>query len=132
VVTQEHAHQLGGVETVALGPPFAPIDLDGSRIDDDVRDVLAAEPAVQPEAIAARLVTTDDGGIVGQAETPLVFTDALVVASGEKNLDFVKESISCQSDDQRLPSMVVRSRQSLCKRIRRLDSPAKVGMKISV
>jgi hypothetical protein len=44
VVTQKHAHQLGGIETVALGPPFPPIDLDGSGIDDDVGDALAGEP----------------------------------------------------------------------------------------
>src|SRR5262249_60162495 len=62
---------------VALGPPFPPLDLDGCRVDDDVGDALAGEPAVQPEAIAAGFVTTDDGGIVGQAEAPLGLVDLL-------------------------------------------------------
>src|SRR5262249_56623807 len=56
---------------VALGPPLAPIDLNGCRVDDDVGDALASEPAMQPEAIAAGLVTTHDGRIRAQAEAAL-------------------------------------------------------------
>jgi hypothetical protein len=77
VETQEHAHQLGGIETVALGPPPTAIDLARCRIDDNLGAALVGQPAVQPEAIVAGLVATDDGGIIGQAETAFGLVDLL-------------------------------------------------------
>src|SRR5262249_25877852 len=53
------------------GPTPTAVDLDGGRIDDGVVDALRRQPAMQPEAVAAGLVTTHHGGILGQSETPL-------------------------------------------------------------
>jgi hypothetical protein len=45
-----------GVDPVGLGPPGPPVHRDRGRVDRQVLDAVGDEAAVQPEAVAARLV----------------------------------------------------------------------------
>ncbi len=71
MIAEQHAHQLGRVQPVALGPALAAVDLDAGRVDHQVVPALAGQPAVQPETVAARLVAAVHRGVLGQAETLL-------------------------------------------------------------
>jgi hypothetical protein len=69
VVTDQHAHELGDVEGIALGSAGAAVDFDRRGIDNVIVDTLIDEPAMQPETIAAGLVAGDHGSVVWQTET---------------------------------------------------------------
>jgi hypothetical protein len=64
-------HQLGGIEAIALGPPPTAVGRDAGRGHDLVRHALGGQPAVQPEAVAARLVAGVHRRVGGKADAPL-------------------------------------------------------------
>ena len=55
---QGHREQLATVESIGLRPPPPAIDFNAGRVHHEVVDALLEKPAVQPEAVAARLVAT--------------------------------------------------------------------------
>jgi hypothetical protein len=77
-VAQQHRQELADIEPIGLRPALAPIDLNTGGIDDVVLDAMRHQGAVQPEPIAARLVTAHDAGILGQAKALLRPCDLLL------------------------------------------------------
>jgi hypothetical protein len=73
--TDEHPHELGGVEVFRLGPAAAAVDLDGGGVDDEVLDALVSEVTMEPEAVAAGLVAGDHRRVLGQSEAMLGAAD---------------------------------------------------------
>src|SRR5687767_11679742 len=68
VVTHQHAQQLADVQRIALGPTLATIDLHRGGIYHGVEDPLCLQKPMQPEAFAARFVTTDHRRGVAQTK----------------------------------------------------------------
>ena len=78
MIAAQQVQQLGRIDRVGLDVLAAAVDLDGAGIDDDVVDALAGQGAMQPEAIATRLVAGADRGVGGQPEASLGLGDLLV------------------------------------------------------
>ena len=57
------------VKPIGLGAPGAPVDLDARGVDHDVVDALLDQPAVQPPAVAARLVTAEKRRLLFNAKS---------------------------------------------------------------
>ena len=81
VIADEHVQKFAGIDRITLGLLGAAVDLDGRGVDDEVEDALVAQAAVEPEAIAPRLVARGDGGVLGQAEALLGLGDLLTPQS---------------------------------------------------
>ena len=77
-VTQQHRQKLVDIEPIRFSPPLAAIDLNTGRVDHEVLDAMGHQGAVQPEAIAASLVTAHDMGLVGEAKALLRSCDLLL------------------------------------------------------
>src|SRR5215831_6809948 len=77
-VAQEHRQELADIEPVGLRPALAPIDLNTGGIDDVVLDAMRDQGAVEPEAIAASLVTAHDACVLRQAKALLRPCDLLL------------------------------------------------------
>ena len=60
LVAYQHPHQLLQIQSVGLGPPRSPVDLDARRVEHPALHTLGLKPAVQPEAVVARLVAAHD------------------------------------------------------------------------
>jgi hypothetical protein len=56
MVPHQHRLQLVAIESVGLGTPRAPVDLDAGSIDHDVVHAQLSEPAVKPPAVASGFV----------------------------------------------------------------------------
>src|SRR5262252_2274244 len=77
-VAQEHREELVDIEPIRLGPALAPIDFNAGGVDDMVRDTMCDQGAVQPEPVAAGLVTAHDAGVLRQAKALLRSRDLLL------------------------------------------------------
>jgi hypothetical protein len=64
-VAQEPGEQLVHIEALRLRPTVTAIDLNAGRVYDAVLHPLGLSTAVEPKAIPARLVATDDVGVMG-------------------------------------------------------------------
>ena len=62
-IPREQTQEASEIETVRLGPSGPPIDFDARGIDDVISDAHGHQVAMQPEAIAASLVTTGHRGV---------------------------------------------------------------------
>jgi hypothetical protein len=78
VIAAQEVDELGRVNRVGLGVLVPAVDLDGAGVHDNVVDPSTRQGAVQPEAIAARLVAGADRRVAGQAEALLGLGDLLV------------------------------------------------------
>jgi hypothetical protein len=61
VITHKHREQLVAVKSIRLRATGAPVHLDTGRIHHEIGNALLSQPAVQPEAVAASLITAVDG-----------------------------------------------------------------------
>jgi len=75
---QQHREELADIEPIGLGPALAPVNLNAGGVDDGVRHPMRDQGAVQPEAVAARLVTAHDAGVLRQAKALLRSRDLLL------------------------------------------------------
>src|ERR1700728_1430292 len=73
--TNEHAHELGGVEGIRLRAALAAVDLDGSCINNHDLDAPMYKIAVQPKPVAASFVAREHWCLRGQAKPLLRFVD---------------------------------------------------------
>src|SRR5262252_10051249 len=80
-VAQQHRQELADIEPIGLRPALAPIDFNTGGIDDVVLDAMRDQGAVQPEPVAASLVTTHHVSILGQAKALLRPCDLLLYLS---------------------------------------------------
>src|SRR5262249_55259486 len=71
----QHGHQLGRVETIGLGAPLSAVDLDAGGVHHEIADALVGEVAMEPEAVAAGLIATDNPSILAEAEALLGLSD---------------------------------------------------------
>ena len=67
----EHHGQADGIEVVGLGASLTAIDLDTRGIDDDILNAVLEQEAMDPEAIATRLITALHRGVGGESEVLL-------------------------------------------------------------
>jgi hypothetical protein len=89
VVAQQHRQQLVAIEPVGLGTPGAPVHLDARGVDHDVVDALLDQPAVQPPAVAARLVARVHLGLGAQATACSCLRNAIKYGGGIAGVDVV-------------------------------------------
>jgi len=61
VIAHEHRQQLVAVKPVRLRETGPAVYLDAGRIHNEIGNALFSQPAVQPEAVAAHLITAVDG-----------------------------------------------------------------------
>jgi len=71
VIADQHRQQLPDVEAVGLGALRATIHFDAGRVDHEILDVVGQEVAMEPEAITASLIATEDTSRSGQSEALL-------------------------------------------------------------
>jgi hypothetical protein len=77
-VAQEHREPLLHIEPISLGPSVTAMHCNAGRVDHAVVHPLGHSPAVQPEAVPARLVTADAPGLLGQPKALLGSADLLL------------------------------------------------------
>jgi hypothetical protein len=70
-VAQQHRQELADIEPIGLRSALAPIDLNAGGIDDVILDPMRYSVTVQPEPIAASLITAHDARLLGQAKALL-------------------------------------------------------------
>lgn len=75
VIAHQHRTQLVAVKPVGLRATGMPVHLDTGRINHEIDHALLGQPAVQPEAVAAGLVTAVDGSIRAEVAARLGVRD---------------------------------------------------------
>jgi len=69
VIAHEHRQQLVAVKPVRLRARGTPVHLDTGEVHHEIGNALFSQPAVQPEAVAASLVTAVDGCVGAEVAT---------------------------------------------------------------
>ena len=70
-ITEEHGEQLMHLATIRLRSTVTTIDFNAGRVHADVLHPLSHSTAVEPKAIPAGFVTTDDPGVCRSSKPPL-------------------------------------------------------------
>jgi hypothetical protein len=77
-VAQQHRQKLADIEPIGLRAALAPIDLNAGGIDDVILDAMCSSVTVQPESVAASLITAHDARLLGQAKALFCPCDLLL------------------------------------------------------